>query len=170
MKTTLLLTASILMILSISCAPKSDTAEVAQTADLVDLSVNDGWDSFGEVILAADYVSLDEVIDGFSQESEQEMKISGTLKTVCQSKGCWTIMEASDGRTVRMTFANYGFFLPTDAAGRAIIAEGLAFKKVSSVAEQRHYLEDNNASESDILAITEPKIEYSFEATGVLLR
>jgi hypothetical protein len=139
-----------------SCAPKPD--------------VNEGWESHGDYITAVDFVALDAVIDTFTEDSEIDVKIAGTLKTVCQSKGCWTTLETADGRSLRMTFANYSFFLPIDAAGREIIAEGLGFKKESSVEEQRHYLEDANASQEEILAITEPKIEYSFEAKGVLLR
>ena len=98
------------------------------------------------------------------------MKISGTLARVCQNKGCWTTMQTEDGRSLRMTFANYSFFLPIDAAGREIVAEGLAFKKVSSVEELRHYAEDEHASTEEIAAITEPTVEYTFEARGVLLR
>ncbi|KPP98337.1 MAG: hypothetical protein HLUCCA01_10045 [Bacteroidetes bacterium HLUCCA01] len=131
---------------------------------------NEGWELYGDYITATDFVALDEVIDEFSEEEEKTMKIGGTLKQVCQSKGCWTTLETQDGRSLRMTFANYSFFVPTDAAGREIVAEGLAFKKVTSVNELRHYAEDANAPEEEIAAITEPEVEYSFEARGVLLR
>lgn len=131
---------------------------------------NEGWELFGDYITATAYTPLDEVIDLFTEDEEQLMKISGTLERVCQSKGCWTTMTTEDGRSLRMTFANYSFFIPVDAAGREIIAEGLAFKKVSSVAELRHYAEDARASAEEIAAITEPEIEYTFEARGVLLR
>lgn len=131
---------------------------------------NEGWELFGDYIVAADYTPIDQVIDQFTEDEEKHMKISGTLSRVCQTKGCWTTLETEDGRSLRMTFANYSFFLPIDAAGREIIAEGLAFKKVTSVSELRHYAEDENASPEVIAAITEPEVEYTFEASGVLLR
>jgi hypothetical protein len=131
---------------------------------------NEGWELFGDYITAVDYTPLDEVIDQFTEDEEKSMKISGTLARVCQNKGCWTTMQTEDGRSLRMTFANYSFFLPIDAAGREIVAEGLAFKKVSSVEELRHYAEDEHASTEEIAAITEPTVEYTFEARGVLLR
>jgi hypothetical protein len=131
---------------------------------------NEGWESFGDLISATDYTNLSEVIDDFGVEDEKSFKISGTLHAVCQEKGCWTTLQTDDGRSVRMTFANYSFFLPIEAAGREIIAEGVGFKEETSVAELRHYLEDAKASPEEIAAITEPKVEYKFEARGVLLR
>lgn len=147
--------------------PAQDTELVAiETA----VEVPAGWDSFGEPINAENAVAISEVVDEFTLEQEKNFKISGTLVTVCQSKGCWTTLTTDDGRSIKMTFANYGFFLPTDAAGREIIAEGLGFKKVTSVDEQRHHLEDAGATAEEIAAITEEKVEYAFEATGVILK
>lgn len=147
----------------------------AQDADLLaiettEIAIPVGWDSFGEAIDAQNAVEISAVVDEFVMEEEKNFKISGTLVNVCQNKGCWTTLTTEDGRMVKMTFANYGFFLPTDAAGREIIAEGIGFKKVTSVDEQRHHLEDAGASAEDIAAITEEKVEYAFEATGVILK
>ena len=40
----------------------------------------------------------------------------------------------------------------------------------TSVEDLKHYALDAGKSESEIAAITKPKIEYSFEADGVLLK
>lgn len=151
-----ILTPVFAVILFVSCAPEADS--------------NEGWELYGDYITAANYSDLSEVIDEFTEDEVKEMKIGGTLNTVCQTKGCWTTLQTEDGRSLRMTFANYSFFLPIDAAGREIVAEGLAFKKTTSVDELIHYAEDANASAEEIAAITEPKVEYTFEAKGVLLR
>src|SRR5690554_8064712 len=94
----------------------------AQDADLLaiettEIAIPDGWDSFGEAIDAQNAVEISAVVDEFVMEEEKNFKISGTLVNVCQNKGCWTTLTTEDGRMVKMTFANYGFFLPTDAAG-----------------------------------------------------
>ena len=39
-----------------------------------------------------------------------------------------------------------------------------------SVADLKHYAEDAGKSEDEIAKITEPKIEYAFEANGVLIK
>jgi len=152
-----------------ACEKPAQDAEMMAT-ESTEVTIPEGWDSFGEPINADEAVEISAVVDEFTMDDEKNFKISGTLVNVCQSKGCWTTLATSDGRMIKMTFANYGFFLPTDAAGREIIAEGIGFKKITSVDEQRHHLEDAGASDEDIAAITEEKIEYAFEATGVILR
>lgn len=144
----------VLAILIVSCSPAEKQL---------------AWKSFGAEITPLNATPVSDVIDQFELDVESEFKISGELKEVCSSKGCWTTIEAEDGRLVRVTFKDYGFFMPLDAAGRAVIAEGVGFKKVTSVDELRHYAVDAKKSEEEIAAITEPKTEYLFEAAGVLL-
>lgn len=130
----------------------------------------DEWVPFGDEITPAGSVSINDVIDDFELDVEKEFKITGTLISVCQEKGCWTTLETDDGRNVRMTFRDYSFFLPVDYAGKTVVAEGVGFKKVTGVDELRHYAEDGGKSAEEIAAITEPKTEYLFEARGVLAR
>ena len=40
----------------------------------------------------------------------------------------------------------------------------------TSVATLKHYLEDAEASQEEIDAVTEPEINYSFEAEGVIIK
>ncbi len=144
----------LLLVLIVSCSPAEKQM---------------AWESFGAEITPLKATPVSEVIDLFELDVESKFKISGELKEVCASKGCWTIIEADDGRLVRVTFKDYGFFLPLDAAGRTVIAEGVGFKKVTSVDDLRHYALDAKKTEDEITAITEPKTEYLFEAAGVLL-
>lgn len=144
----------LLLILFASCAPSEP--EVS-------------WEAYGAEITAEQAIAVSDVIDQFTLERETPLKISGTLHEVCAEKGCWTKIETEDGRMVRMMFKDYGFFLPTDAAGRQMIAEGVGLCKETSVEELRHYAKDAKKTDEEIAAITEPKIEYLFEAAGVLL-
>lgn len=164
-----LLSLIVLVVFATACdKPAQDTELLA--VESTEMAILDGWDSFGEPITAENAVQISSVVDEFVMEEQKNFKITGTLVNVCQSKGCWTTLSTEDGRMVKMTFANYGFFLPTDAAGREIIAEGVGFKKVTSVDEQRHHLEDAGATAEEIDAVTEEKVEYAFEATGVILK
>ncbi len=144
----------LLAILLISCGPAKQ--QIA-------------WESFGAEITADQAVPVSDVIDQFVLDSEAPFKISGVLYEVCAEKGCWSKLQTEDGRIVRITFKDYGFFLPTDAAGRQIVAEGVGLRKETSVDELRHYAKDAKKTNEEIAAITEPKIEYLFEASGVLL-
>lgn len=144
----------ILLLLLAACTPSEPAAT---------------WESFGAEITSDDAVPVTQVVDQFELDTEKPFKISGTLHEVCAEKGCWTKVQTDDGRMVRITFKDYGFFLPTDAAGRRMVAEGVGFRKETSVEELRHYAEDAKKSAEEIAAITEPKVEYLFEASGVLL-
>jgi hypothetical protein len=75
-----------------------------------------------------------------------------------------------DGEEMRVTFKDYGFFVPLDAAGKTVIMEGKAYYDTTSVDMLRHYAEDAGESPEEIEKITEPKLELAFEATGVLLK
>ena len=67
-------------------------------------------------------------------------------------------------------FKDYGFFMPLDAAGKEVIVAGKAFVKEVSVADLKHYAEDAGKSSEEIATITEPAMEFAFEANGVLLK
>ena len=97
------------------------------------------------------------------------VKITGKIASVCQKKGCWMMMETSDGQTMRVRFKDYEFFVPKDCAGKTAVIEGIAFNDVTSVAELRHYAEDANKSKEEIEKITQPEKKPAFEAEGVII-
>lgn len=97
-----------------------------------------------------------------------QVTMRGMVSDVCSKKGCWMTLPLSNGEELMVRFKDYGFFVPTDASGEAIV-NGLAYVSETSLADLRHYAEDAGASSTEIEAITEPKITYSFMADGVLL-
>lgn len=110
---------------------------------------------------------LDEVVNREHAEKTDSVQLSGEVVRVCQSKGCWLTLVASDGTEMRIKFKDYGFFVPKDLAGTQVALEGVAWKEVTSVATLRHYAKDDGADEQEINAITRPETEYLFEASGV---
>jgi hypothetical protein len=74
-----------------------------------------------------------------------------------------------DAEPIMVRFKDYGFFMPKDIAGRKVIMDGYAFVEETPVDELRHYAEDAGKSQEEIEAITEPKKETKFLASGVLL-
>ncbi|EIM78045.1 hypothetical protein A3SI_04442 [Nitritalea halalkaliphila LW7] len=71
---------------------------------------------------------------------------------------------------MRVTFKDYGFFVPTDAHGAFVVMEGVGSIQTTDVATLRHYAEDAGASEEEIAKITADKEELSFEAHGVIVK
>ncbi len=80
------------------------------------------------------------------------------------------ILELSEEEDVRVTFKDYGFFVPKDSENTEVIVEGKAFLNEMLVEDQKHYAEDEGKSEAKIAAITSPEITRAFIAKGVLLK
>ena len=98
-----------------------------------------------------------------------DFQVEGEVNAVCQAKGCWMIVNLDNGQTMRVTFKDYGFFVPKTLAGTKVIFKGKPEVSTTSVEELRHYAKDAGKSEVEILAITEPEVALSFVADGVLV-
>ncbi len=97
-------------------------------------------------------------------------KVAGTITKTCARKGCWMTIDTGNGETMRVTFKDYGFFVPKEGVeGSTAVFEGLAKRKVTSVDMLQHFAEDEGKSEEEIANITEPKEELVFIANGVVI-
>lgn len=94
--------------------------------------------------------------------------LEAQLAEVCPVKGCWAIVRDGE-RELRVTFKDYGFFLPLDSAGSIARMEG-EFRVVEMPADlARHYLEDAGKHD-EAAVITAPVRSATFVASGVELR
>ncbi|MEM9918559.1 MAG: DUF4920 domain-containing protein [Bacteroidota bacterium] len=143
-----------------STAQKAETTEEEKPAN-----------SFGELIDEKDAITLAELPAQLESADSVRVKLSGTVESVCQVKGCWMniVSKDAEGQEVFVKFKDYGFFVPVDIAGKTVVMDGYAFKEMTSVDELRHYAEDEGQSEEQIAAITEPVEELKFMASGVLI-
>jgi len=126
---------------------------------------------FGEVIDQEGAISFEDMLAQLSGQDSLEVKVTGKVDAVCQTKGCWmNIVSATPGLdTMFVKFQDYGFFVPKHIAGRTVVMEGKVYREVTSVDELRHYAEDEGKSAEEVAMITEPVEELKFMATGVLL-
>ena len=105
-----------------------------------------------------------------AEATGETIQLTGEIESTCAMKGCWMKVQLTDGETVRVTFKDYGFFVPTSGAeGKKAIVKGQLSKKEISVETLRHYAEDAGKSEEEVAKITSPKMEYSFVADGVII-
>jgi hypothetical protein len=103
-------------------------------------------------------------------KTEMQAKVSGTVESVCQVKGCWMKVKLDNGETMRVMFKDYGFFVPKDITGKTVVFEGEAQKKSVPVEHLQHYAKDAGQSKEEIAKITEPKEELTFIADGVIVK
>lgn len=101
-----------------------------------------------------------------NQKQAQESVVKAKVLAVCPKKGCWMQVEGKEG-PLRVTFKDYGFFVPTELIGREVALKGEFTTHTESVAEQKHLLEDARKSKAEINAVTKDKEALRFVATGV---
>ena len=129
------------------------------------------YQSFGEQITDADLMPAESVLERFKALKEGDtiaMKFRSKVNEVCQMKGCWMNLQLGEEQ-VRVTFKDYGFFMPKDIADRDVIVEGMAFVEMTDVETLKHFAEDAGSPQEEIDAITEPQLTYAFVSSGVLL-
>lgn len=93
--------------------------------------------------------------------------VTGPVNEVCQAAGCWLTMDV-DGKPMRV-WGYEKIFIPKDSHGKTAVVTGHAVMETTTVAELRHYAEDAGKSEAEVAAITEPKEQLVFRATGIAL-
>ncbi|MEK7253302.1 MAG: DUF4920 domain-containing protein [Bacteroidota bacterium] len=126
--------------------------------------------SFGKLISADNAVTFAELAPKLAGVDSMQVKVKGTVQEVCQKKGCWmTLNDAQASQELFVQFKDYGFFMPKDIHGREVIIDGIAYREVTSVADLKHYAEDEGLSKEVIDTIVTPKEELKFMANGVLL-
>ncbi len=105
-------------------------------------------------------------------DSEDEFtgKLEVEIEDVCQMKGCWMTAKLPDGRTMRITFKDYGFFVPKNATGYTAVIEGKAVKRMTDEETLRHYAEESGQPQEEIDKIDGPGEELSFVASGVEIK
>ena len=124
---------------------------------------------FGEKINKEGAVPLHTLSALMVKQDSLNIKLAGEIVEVCQKKGCWMVMDLGEGQLMRVTFRDYGFFVPQDIVGRNAVVSGTAKKETTSVERLRHYAEDAGKSAEEVKAIHAPKEEVVFIADGVLL-
>ncbi|MFN2429174.1 MAG: DUF4920 domain-containing protein [Cryomorphaceae bacterium] len=98
-------------------------------------------------------------------------KLEATINQTCKMKGCWMTLDMENGEQMRVSFKDYGFFVPKEGVeGKKAIVEGFAFTDTISVDHLKHLAEDEGKSPEEIAAINEPEIGVNFEAHGVIIR
>lgn len=122
---------------------------------------------YGEKVEEGNALSLDVMLDSMGDKSEYRAKVKGDVTAVCQKKGCWMKMQKPDGNAIRISFKDYGFFVPKDLTGEKVVMKGRAYQDTIPVKRRRHFARDEGKSADEVKSITDPKIQTAFKAEGV---
>ena len=107
-------------------------------------------------------VALEKLASDGDDYVGQSVRVTARVAEVCQKKGCFFI--AQDGNSaVRISFKDYGFFVPTDISGKKVTFTGEVVARDITVDEAAHYAEDIGAADSPV----KPGKVYEIVATSV---
>lgn len=161
----------LLMIMALATAFACQPASEQQQKEKAAIGQStENWQQYGEEISPEEAVDAADIARLAEGKDSVFVKVRGEVQGSCPMKGCWMKVKLDDGEEMRVTFKDYGFFVPKDLEGEEAIFEGYLRKTVTDVETLRHYAEDEGASREDIQAITTPEEAFTFEATGVLLK
>lgn len=169
MNRTLIFAGTVLLALAVGCAQQSDdknkpAPSVAQDATKPKAPT---YKAFGDSVQSASTpLALADAIKVPSKTNV--VRVSAKISEVCQSKGCWMIL--TDGNaSMRVTFKDYGFFVPKDISGKIIIAEGLVTEEILTEEDARHYAEDAGKSKAEVKKIKGNQKQITMVAQSVFL-
>lgn len=148
----------------VSCNKKEETTVKSESKNT--------YASFGDKITEENAITKEEMLTKYKTLHSGDtlnVKLATKINEICQNKGCWMTLDLGNSEKAFVKFKNYGFFVPMNAQKRETVVEGKAFVEETSVAELKHYAEDEGKSEAEIATITTPKKEYKFLAHGVLI-
>lgn len=143
-----------------------NTSEVKET-EMVEAEKQDAF--LGEPFNEEEEIKLINLVSEMENSDSINAVIEAKVTEVCQAKGCWMKVDLPNGESMRVTFKDYGFFMPKDLAGKSVKMNGVAKKEETDVETLKHFAEDAGKSEEEIAQITEPKMDYKFVASGVKL-
>lgn len=137
----------------------------------------DGYEYYGiKEMDSQGGVSVEEMIATIDSTRAFEGKINTSLFGVCKKAGCWVTIDNPGGEPIRVVFGEHAFFVPVDTKeGREVIIEGVAVMDTTSIEMQKHFLDDAKETGQEVPQsaydeITEPLVEVSFNATGILIK
>ena len=113
-------------------------------------------------------VALAQVLENPDEFTKSAIVVEGLVETACQNKGCWMQVVPGAGQSgMRVTFKDYGFFVPKDSKGLKARIEGVVAVKKLSKDEAQHLADEGAKLNRDADGTAR---EISFVATGVELR
>lgn len=106
------------------------------------VTVTEDYEEFGAPVVSAESaMPLDELVGAGEEYLGREITLATRIARVCRKKGCFFI--ARDGNAVaRITFKDYGFFIPTDSAGKEVLLNGTFERRDITEAQAKHYRKD----------------------------
>ena len=94
----------------------------------------------GEKLKGAEAVELSKLLAAPTDYEGKTVAVEAKIRKACEKKGCWMELAGTEkGPGVRVTFKDYGFFVPLDSAGSTAKVEGMVKVALLEDAKAKHY-------------------------------
>jgi hypothetical protein len=114
-------------------------------------------------------VEIEKVLAKPDEFAGKTVAVNGVIVRSCKMEGCWMEMASKEGgKSVRVTFGDHAFFIPLNAAGMKVKAQGVFKTKMLSKEHVDHLISEDGAKFENRNA-DGTVTEVSFDATGVEL-
>jgi hypothetical protein len=150
-----------LALLTAALAPQAVLAGDAPIRLSEPVAVTETHETFGAPMPDGAPITLQSALAAGDAHLGHPIVIETEIVEVCQKKGCFFIARSGDA-TARVTFADYGFFIPTDAGGKRVTLAGTLTREALDEEKAKHLAEDLGRP-GDML----DPFEYAIVATSV---
>jgi hypothetical protein len=130
-------TAVVLLTLSVAACNRPKPAEP------VPATPSEGKKTYGAALAPATPITVAALLA--SPDPSKPVTVEGSVRKACTRKGCWMELaeSAKDGTPgCRVTFKDYGFFVPTNSAGARARVQGVVEVETLPASSVRHYEEE----------------------------
>ena len=107
-------------------------------------------------------LSMQDLVNDSPSLLAKPFQVEARIAKVCQKKGCFFIAQ-QDQYILRVSFRDYGFFIPTDSNGKTVTLTGELVQKQLSSEQVAHFKAD---LKSDSAMLT-PGVVYEIVADSV---
>ena len=126
----------------------------------------DRYEVFGsEMADKSEGISLSTLVANEGDYADKAVRVTTRIAQVCQKKGCFFMAQDGDAMA-RVSFADYSFFIPTDASGKEVTLVGTFSKAPLSDERAAHFAQDLGADGSEV---ERDAFEYSIVASAVMI-
>jgi hypothetical protein len=129
--------AALLILLAAACNSRPKAAAPAPVTPA------DGKKTYGQALAPATPITVASLLA--KPETAGTVTVEGSVRKACTRKGCWMELAESPKEGTpgcRVTFKNYGFFVPTDSAGSRARVQGVVEVETLPASSVRHYEEE----------------------------
>jgi hypothetical protein len=91
---------------------------------------------FGAEVRVKKAVNIGQLAKDPAKFKGKTVRLEGTVKEVCQGKGCWVEVEDASGASFMARSLNETVLLPKDCKGQHVVVEGLVTTLPKAAAEE----------------------------------